>query len=177
MTIHVEVIHKGEKARIPVERIAKVIAGLAPGLITERVDAGLDTSDKPFARYAPNYATALALAGEDGKTDLRLTGGLMNSVKTKRLIKRADGVVVVVVGPDSGTSPRVLLAPPWVVNDPDAAAAWKRKHPGAPRTNRRTRSHNAIGAYLHYGTPTMRARPWLGLSPTDIRDLRRALGL
>lgn len=177
MSVHVQVVHKGERVKWPIEKIAKAIGAIAPGLILERVDAGLDTKDKPFAAYSPNYSKALALANEDPKRDLRLTGGLMNSVKTRRIIRRADGVVTVVIAPDAGTSPRVRLAPPWVVNDPEAAAAWKRTNPGAPKTGKRGPAHNVVGAWLHYGTPTMRARPWMGLSPQDVRDLRRMLGL
>ena len=112
MSVNVEVIRKGEPLKWPVEKIAKTIAAIVPGLILDRVDAGLDTKDKPFAPYAPDYAKALALANEDPKRDLRLTGGLMNSVKTRRIIRRADGVVTVVIAPDAGTSPRVRLAPP-----------------------------------------------------------------
>lgn len=175
MTVAVEVIHKGEKARIDVLTIAKRIAAFSPGLIIDRVDAGLDIHDKPFAAYSPNYRAALALAGEDQKVDLRLTGGLINSVKVRRIVRKSDGVVVVHVGPDAGTSPRVPLAPPWVVNDPEARAAWMKNPPR--RDGKRGPAHNAVGAYLHQGTPTMKARPWLGLSPRDLADLRKMLRL
>lgn len=177
MSVHVEVIKDGKNAKWPIEKIAKTIAGIVPGLILERVDAGLDTRDKPFAAYSSSYAAALQLANEDPKRDLRLTGGLMNSVKTRKVVRRADGVVTVIIAPDAGTSPRVRLAPPWVTSDPAAAAAWKRRHPGAPKTGKRGPAHNVVGAWLQYGTPTMPARPWLGLSPQDMRDLRRMLGL
>ncbi len=33
-----------------------------------------------------------------------------------------------------------------------------------------------VGTFLHHGTPTMRARPWLGLSPRDLATLQRLLG-
>lgn len=175
MSVTVEVIRKGERARVDVLAIAKRIAAFAPGLIIERVDAGLDIKDKPFAPYSPNYQAALALAHEDPKVDLRLTGGLINSLKVRRIVRKGDGAVVVHIGPDSGTSPRVPLAPPWVVNDPAARAAWAKNPPR--RRGKRGPPHNAVGAYLHKGTPTMRPRPWLGLSPSDLRDLRRLLGL
>ena len=175
MSVVVEVIRKGERASIDVLTIAKRIAAFAPGLIIDRVDAGLDIKDKPFAPYSANYRAALALANEDGKVDLRLTGGLINSVKVRRIVRKSSGAVVVHIGPDSGTSPRVPLAPPWVVNDPDARAAWARNPP--QRRGKRGPPHNAVGAYLHKGTPTMKARPWLGLSPSDLRDLRKLLGL
>lgn len=175
MTVAVEVIRKGEKAAIDVLAIAKRVAAFAPGLIIDRVDAGLDIKDKPFAPYSPNYQAALALANEDTKVDLRLTGGLINSVKVRRIVRKSTGVVVVHVGPDAGTSPRVPLAPPWVVRDTEARAAWMKNPPR--RTGKRGPPHNAVGAYLHQGTPTMRARPWLGLSPRDVADLRRMLRL
>ena len=175
MSVVVEVIRKGERASIDVLTIAKRIAAFAPGLIIDRVDAGLDIKDKPFAPYSANYRAALALANEDGKVDLRLTGGLVNRVKVRRIVRKSSGAVVVHIGPDSGTSPRVPLAPPWVVNDPDARAAWARNPP--QRRGKRGPPHNAVGAYLHKGTPTMKPRPWLGLSPSDLRDLRKLLGL
>lgn len=175
MSVTVEVVRKGEKAKIDVLTMAKRIAAFVPGLILERVDAGLDIRDKPFAPYSPNYRAALALANEDGKVDLRLSGGLLNSVKVRRIVRKADGVVVVHIGPDAGTSPRVPLAPPWVVNDPQARAAWARNPPR--RDGKRGPPHNAVGAYLQRGTPTMRPRPWLGLSPSDLKDLRKLIGL
>lgn len=175
MTVGVEVIHKGERARVDVLAIAKGIAAFLPGLIIDRVDAGLDIHDKAFAPYSPSYRAALQMAGEDTKVDLRLTGGLINSVKVRRIVRKSDGVVVVHVGPDSGTSPRVPLAPPWVSGDADARAAWMAHPP--KRSGRRGPQHNAVGAYLHKGTATMRPRPWLGLSPRDLADLRRMLGL
>lgn len=175
MSVVVEVIRKGERASIDVLTIAKRVAAFAPGLIIDRVDAGLDIKDKPFAPYSANYRAALALANEDGKVDLRLTGGLVNSVKVRRIVRKSSGAVVVHIGPDSGASPRVPLAPPWVVNNPEASAAWARNPP--QRRGKRGPPHNAVGAYLHKGTPTMRARPWLGLSPSDLRDLRKLLGL
>jgi hypothetical protein len=175
MTVAVEVVRKGDKARVDVLTIAKRIAAFTPGLVIQRVDAGRDINDKPFAPYSPNYRAALALAGEDPKVDLRLTGGLINSVKVRRIVRKADGIVVVHIGPDAGTSPRVPLAPPWVVNDPAARAAWA-QHPPR-RKGRRGPAHNVVGAYLQQGTATMPARRWLGLSPRDLQDLRRMLGL
>lgn len=175
MTVAVEVIHKGEKARVDVLTIAKRIAAFAPGLIIDRVDAGLDIKDRPFAAYSANYQAALLMAHEDTKVDLRLTGGLINSVKVRRIVRKSDGVVVVHIGPDAGTSPRVPLAPPWVVGDAEARAAWMKDPPR--RNGKRGPPHNAVGAYLHKGTPTMKARPWLGLSPRDVVDLRKMLRL
>ena len=175
MSVVVVVIRMGERASIDVLTIAKRVAAFAPGLIIDRVDAGLDIKDKPFAPYSPSYRAALALANEDGKVDLRLTGGLINSVKVRRIVRKSSGAVVVHIGPDSGTSPRVPLAPPWVVNNPEARAAWARNPP--QRRGKRGPPHNAVGAYLHKGTPTMKPRPWLGLSPSDLRDLRKLLGL
>lgn len=175
MTVKVEVVRKGEKAVIDVAKIARAIAGFAPGLIIDRVDAGTDIKDKPFAPYSSTYRTALQMANEDQKVDLRLTGGLINSVKVRRIVRKSDGVVVVHIGPDAGTSPRVPLAPPWVVNDPEARARWMQNPPR--RSGKRGPQHNHVGAYLHKGTPTMKPRPWLGLSPSDLRDLRRMLGL
>ena len=36
-------------------------------------------------------------------------------------------------------------------------------------------AHARVGSYLHNGTPKMKARPWLGLSPRDLVELRRVV--
>lgn len=147
----------GQRQRVDVGAIAKVIAGLAPGLILKRTAAGFDITDKRFAPYTTGYARALAEAGEDGRVDLRVTGGMLNSVKVRSIEVTADRAVVV-IAPDGGTAPAVSLA-----------------EGGAKRTGKRGPPNNAKGYWLHNGTPEMRARPWLGLSPKDRAVIQRAV--
>jgi hypothetical protein len=140
--------------------------------------AGLNTFQSPDGRYAFLYPT--------GWTRVQVNGGpqvvfhdLINSDETLSLVisevnstneleSLGSAVAVgeklgrIVIAPDSGTSPTVSLA--------DGRAQ---------RTPRRGPPHNALGRWLHYGTPRMPPRPWLRLSPKDrlgIRTmLRRAL--
>jgi hypothetical protein len=168
------VVHTN-KVVIDVEAIARRAAALVPGLILKRCSEGRDTSDKPFRPYSGSYMHALVFVGESTVVDLRLTGGMLNSVKLRET-RKVPGGVELVFGPDTGTSPGVRLPPPWVLSDPKAAAAWKKKYgSGLPRTGKRSPPHNVVGYWIHHGTPKMPARPWLGLSPRDAASLRKAL--
>lgn len=157
MTITVK---PGRKTNIDLDAIAKVCAARVPGLILDRVNRGLDINDKPFAPYSPGYRQTLGEMGEAADVDLRMTGGLLNSV---RLVKaeKGKGTITMHFAPDAGSSPQVK-------------APTKGK-PRAQRTGRRSAAHNVIGYWLQKGTPRMRPRPWLGLSPKDRRTLLELL--
>lgn len=143
----------GTPAKFDGQKAGKLIAGYVPGAILRRTDQGLDIKGSPFAPYRPAYRDALAAMGEDGKTDLRLTGGLLSSVKARSIETTPDGVRVT-IAPDTGTSPQVY------------AADGKAK-----RSGKRGPTHNVLGYWLHHGTPTMQARPFMGLTPEQERDL------
>lgn len=149
------------KTAIDLEAIAKVCAARIPGLVLDRVARGLDVDDKPFAPYSASYRETLGKMGESpSAVDLRLTGGLLNSVRLTRTEKGKDWVTLV-FAPDAGASPQVR--------------APSRGKPRAKRTGRRSAAHNVVGHWLHHGTPRMRPRPWLGLSPKDRQKLRELL--
>jgi hypothetical protein len=150
------VVHTN-KVIIDVEAIARRAAALVPGLILKRCSEGRDTSDKPFRPYSGSYMHALAAGGETTVVDLRLTGGLLNSVKLRET-RKVPGGVELVFAPDTGTSPAASLA-----------------KGRAKRTGKRSPPHNVVGFWIHHGTPKMPARPWLGLSPRDAASLRTAL--
>lgn len=142
---------------VDVEAIARVLIARVPGLVLERCHAGLDIDDKPFAPYSASYREALTEMGEATDVDLRLTGGLLNSVKHTSTERVSPDVVVLTFAPDTGTSPQVR--PP------------SRGKPRAKRTGKRGPAHNLVGYWLQHGTPRMRSRPWLGLSPSDLKKL------
>ena len=150
------VVHTG-RVDIDLDAVAKVAAARVPGLILKRVSAGLDVNDRPFTPYSGSYMHQLVAGGEDVVVDLRLTGGMLSSVKLRETRRTADGLELV-FGPDAGTSPAVSLA------------AGRAK-----RTGRRGPPHNVVGYWIHYGTPRMPARPWLGLSPRDAESLKKAI--
>ncbi len=146
----VRVTTKGH-IEIDYARIAQTIGAAAIGHVLERVDAGLDTADKPFEPYSEGYAAWLAKGGEDTTVDLRVTGGLMASVAVRSSKVTPTGCAVV-VGPGTGSSEQ------------------RRAEGGRMRkTGRRGPAHNIVGKYLQ------RSRPWLGISPRGMAKLRQLI--
>lgn len=143
----------GEPPRWNGAKVAKVIAALVPGMIIRRTGQGIDRTGSPFAPYSKSYREALAAGGESQAVDLRLTGGLMNSVKV-----RSDRDVTVTIAPDTGTSPAVTLA--------DGRAK---------RTGRRGPPHNVLAYWIETGTGRAPPRPFLGLTPEQERQLMDAI--
>lgn len=168
----VKVTTSGQPPRWDPQKAARIIAALVPGMILERTDRGVDMNGKALAPYSPSYRAALAAAGEDIKVDLRLTGGLMNSIKARGIDARPDGVTVT-IAPDAGTSPEVALPPPWISSDPEALAHWKSTH--GRRTGKRGPSHNVVGYWLHHGKGKAPPRPFMGLTPEQRQKLVAAL--
>lgn len=147
----------GPPVKFDPEKAAKVISAFVPGAILRRTAQGLDMHGDPFSPYQPSYREALADMGEDQRVDLRLTGGLMNSVKVRERRLSPDGVAIT-VAPDTGTSPQVA---------PSDGRAKRTGKQGPP--------HNVLGYWIHHGTPHMRARPFMGLSPAQQDELNRLL--
>jgi hypothetical protein len=158
----IEITKRGRMPKFNAEGIAREIQRFAPGAIIERTGRGLDLKGKPFAAYSPRYRNRLKRMGEDPKVDLRLSGGLLNSVKARDALLRADSVEVT-IAPDTGTSPV------W-----KAKAGGKRREQGK-RSAKQSPPHNIVGYWLHFGSPTMRARPWMGLDPTQEEYLRKRI--
>jgi len=162
----ITVKRRGNPPRFNPEAVEREIKRFAPGAIIERVGRGIDINGQPFAPYSRRYRNFLKRGGEDQKIDLRLSGGLMNSVKARDAVLRADSVEVT-IAPDTGTSP--VWTPKSGSRARATRAGAKGKDPvGAyrmQRTGKQSPPHNVVGYWLHYGTPTMRARPWLGLDP------------
>ena len=148
------------KTRVEVDkaRALSLVSALAIGAIKRRTGQGLDIDGKPFRPYSQTYRRMLVEGGEDpSKVDLRLTGGMLNSVAELR--RRISGRRATAwIGPGTGTSPAVSL-----VNG------------RAKRLGRRGPAHNLVGAWLHFGTAKMPARPWLGLTPKDRDSIGRQL--
>lgn len=147
----------GPPVRFDADKAIRLISGYVPGAILRRTAQGIDANGKPFAPYTASYRERLAAMSEDQKIDLRLTGGLMNSVKVREKRITAAGVEVV-IAPDTGTSPQVSP-----------------RNGKAHRTGDRGPPHNVLGYWLHHGTPHMRARPFMGLSPEQQTELNRIL--
>lgn len=181
----------GRPPRFNAEGIAREIKRFAPGAVVERVGRGLDIFGRPFAAYSRRYRNFLKRGGEDQKVDLRLTGGLMNSIKARDALLRAD-YVEVTIAPDTGTSPV------WVPKsggqqrynramrrfEKAAAAGDYSSHLAGrqaakayrmQRTSKQSPQHNVVGYWLHNGTTTAPARPWMGLDPKQEAYLREMI--
>jgi hypothetical protein len=147
----------GTPAKFDAAKAAKLIAAFVPGAILRRTDKGISSTGAAFAPYSSSYRKTLAAMGEDQKIDLRVTGGLMGSIKARDIVVTPDGVSVT-VAPDPGTSPAVHA------NDGKAK-----------RSGRRGPQHNVLGYWIHNGTATMTARPFLALTAEQARELFQML--
>ena len=172
-------------------KAAQIIKAFAVGAILERMARGESSKGGAFAAYSPRYREILAKGGEDMKIDLRLTGGLSNSIKARDTVINRDGVKVT-IAPDTGTSPQVAPTMTRARVAKATRAHNRRVTKGADleeslarmdrattgkmrRTGRRSPPHNVLGAYLHFGTADMPARPFLELSQDETQELVRLL--
>ena len=147
----------GPPPKFDAVKAAKLISGYAPGAILRRTAQGIDATGAAFAPYSASYRNTLGKMGEDQSIDLRLTGGLMGSIKAREVRVTAAGVEVV-IAPDTGTSPAVTA-----------------KDGRAKRTGQQGPQHNVLGYWIHHGTADMKARPFMGLSPEQENELNRIL--
>lgn len=146
--------------RIEIDRgkALSIISSLASGFIRKRTASGKDIHGNPFASYSSSYKARMAEGGEDpNRVDLTVTGGLIASINERSRSVHGNGGSVI-IGPDTGTSP--------------AVAFLKGR---AKRTGKRGPAHNILGAWLHFGTPKMPARPFLGLTQKERQKISKAL--
>ena len=153
----VVVTRSGDPPRVPLERIAKLVATLAPGLIRERTGKGLDVKDKGFVQYSKDYKDAKVAAGRNAGVNLTVTNGLLGSVAAVSVVVTEQGFTIV-IAPGAGTSAAVRFIGGVAKN-----------------TGERSPTHSVLGAIHHYGRGRMPARPWLALSPKDMASLMRQL--
>jgi hypothetical protein len=148
---------------IDLKAVAQVLGAAAVGHVLERCDEGLDVTDKPFVAYSPEYAAWLALGGEDpSHVDIRLTGGLLNSVAVRAVKLDAKGATIT-IGPGTGTS-EVRRAVKGRVTK-----KGERKPGRMAKTGHRGPPHNVVGAALQA------RRRWLGVSPKGLAKMRALL--
>jgi hypothetical protein len=133
----------------------KVVEGYVFGAILRRTDQGKDMNGNAFAPYKDSYLKKLQAFGEDTQIDLRISGGLLNSLK-QQMTKTNDGFKYS-IQPDTGVSPIRL-----------------KRNKSRGETHSKT-PHNLVAYYLQNGTPKMKARPFLGLTPDQVEYLRKAI--
>lgn len=187
----ITVTRRGQQLTFSGERIAKTIAGLVPGMILRRTEQGIDANGQQFAPYSKRHLQFLRRGGEDTKVDLRLSGGLLNSIKARNIEILKDAVRVI-VAPDAGTSPvwkpkaggkkRYARAQRKFKKLSDAgdysthvAGRQISRAYRMQRTGEQSPPHNIVGYWLHHGTPTMKARPFMGLTDEQWKTLRAAI--
>lgn len=193
----VKITRRGQQLTFDGRRVAAVVKGLVPGMILERTNKGIDANGQQFAPYSKRYQQYLKRGGEDPKVDLRLSGGLLNSVKA-RSIEILKESVRVVVAPDTGTSPvwapassrKAFAASDWgrgrglfgenarysgPLRRGESTKLEKALRPRMQRTGKQSPPHNVVGYWLHHGTPKMKARPFMGLTDEQWKVLRAAI--
>jgi len=175
--------------------IAALIKAAVPGNIIRRTGRGVDMNGRQFAAYSRRYLRQLKRMGEDLTVDLRMSGGMINSIKA-RGAEVTGNRVVITIAPDTGTSPqyrapserRALRQAGLVEGRFGQQAVYRTltrkegkamqkslayEQAGARKidTGRRGPQHNILAHYLHYGTSKLPARPFLGLTPEETKML------
>lgn len=105
------------------EKLRKALPPLIVGAIQRRVQEGRDMHGNPFAAYSKKWRESLAAMGEADKVDLRLTGGLMGSLRLLRTERNSAQSITLVFGPDAGTSPHVV-PPSQLAGQKARGQAW-----------------------------------------------------
>lgn len=167
----------GTPVKFDAAKAAKVIGAFVPGAILRRTDQGISSTGQAFASYSTQYRRQLQRMGEDQKIDLRLTGGLMNSIKVRETRITGTGVEVV-IAPDTGSSNQVR-APSEIRALRQAGLVEGRFGETAiskTLTGEQGPPHNVLGYWIHHGTSTTPARPFMGLTKEQEAELYRLLG-
>ncbi len=187
----------GTPVKFDAEKAARVIGAFVPGAILLRTDKGIATTGQAFAAYSTRYRRQLQRMGEDQKVDLRLTGGLLNSIKVRDTVIAAD-YVQVTIAPDNGTSPevrapsqtRAMRKAGLVEGRFGETKIYRTLRRGEAKklakdleyetgarmikTGERGPPHNVLGYWIHHGIG-MPARPFMGLTKEQEAELYRLL--
>lgn len=144
--------------KFDMEKVIKIVKGFVIGAVLKRVDRGLDINGVPFIPYSPGYLAKLRKMQEDTKVDIRVTSGLMNSIKVRDVIKDDDSAKII-IAPDAGTS--------------------RQKQPtnkkGKTAPARQSPPHNILGYLIQNGIGQQPKREFLGLSPDQEDELTKLL--
>lgn len=173
------------------QAIATAIKAYAPGQIIERTGRGIGSDNKQFAPYSKQYLDFLRRGGEATNVDLRVSGGLLNSIKARKT-EITDTRVTVTIAPDAGTSPR--LKPKSGGRERYARAMERFKRAGErgdysshlagrqaskayrmQKTGERSPPHNVLAYLLHYGKGKLPARPFMGLTDEQMSNLLKLI--
>lgn len=189
----VEIIRRPRSPRFNADGVAAMIKALVPGYIISRTGRGVDMHGKAFRAYSKRYLRVLRAMGEDTGVDLRLTGGMINSVKARGIEKRATGVTIY-IAPDTGTSP--VVRPPSTAQELSRTNALrgggtapaegtfagplrrgantklgKALTPRRVSTGERGPIHSELAYWIHHGTKKMPARKFMGLTEEQTKSL------
>ena len=137
------------------------------GHIQRRTGKGQDVNGRPFAGYAPSYARTRARAGRNpAPVDLTMSGGLLASLHVLRVEVESALRCVVVIGPGTASSPRVV---------PSRRPRGSKAKPTGRRAGYSAVPQNVVGYLLQHGTKHAPPRRWLGATPEFRRSLLRLL--
>ena len=144
--------------KFDMDKAVKIVKGFVIGAVLKRVDEGRDIYGVPFVPYSAAYVNKLRKMGEDTKVDLRVTSGLMNSIKVRDVVKDEDSARII-IAPDAGTSRS---------RNPPLNNGKKAKSTVSP-------PHNILGYYIQNGIGNQPKREFLGLSPDQEAELTKLL--
>lgn len=191
------------KIVVDTTKVERLLPALIVGHVLNRTHEGKGVDGQPFAGYSAAYRGSLARMGEGPGVDLRLTGGLLNSLRHLRT-EKGGTVTTMWFGPGTGSSPQVRakagaakrveratkkrardMRTAGNISEHTRAAAeaavqerYERSIARArrsSRTGKRGPSWNLVGLWIHKGTARMKARPWLGLGREGENLVARAI--
>lgn len=167
MTSGVKVTKKGGVEFESMDRVLDFIAAKAIGVVQRRTAKGLDVDGRPMKPYSKLYEMQLRSVGENSNVDLTRSGDYLAGISERSRTVSATGGTVV-IGPGTGTSRPMPLPPPYVFSEDktpaeraEAFADWK----SAPKSTRRSPSHNDLARYLSV------LRPHMGLTADERKKL------
>ena len=152
--------------KITPEKALDAMVSTAIGLLQRRTARGIDKDGRPFRSYSSSYMAQLMRGGENGKVDLPITGGFLADIRELRR-EIVPGRASAWIGSGTGTS-EGRKSKARVRKSKKLKAMIGPMRPGRMAVSGgRSPPHNVLGAYLHYGTVHMPARPWAGFTPED----------
>lgn len=177
MKIDVTVKRSGKIPKFDLEKAIATVKAFVPGAILARTDKGIDATGKAFTGYSAEYYAKLSGAGEDTKVDLRLTGGMLNSIKARKVTKSGGGAEIV-FAPGTGGSPEMA----FVSQSTKTAKDKKFQHLSPSeradkkyklvKTGGRGPPQNVVAYWIHNGTDDMPPRPFLALTAKEVKYLQ-----
>ena len=138
------------------------------GRTKRRTAKGISTTGAPFADYSTNYSAALFRGGESLREDLWVTGGMVSSIVVKER-HVSEKLSFIVIGPGS-------IRPQNYYFKGKRGQGGSRVWSGAKGGQLFSSLSYAQIGYIHqFGDTLHPPRPWLGLTPKEVKHVSHKL--